>query len=145
MNIRSSSYLVILSCFTVVTTVIACKPADTLLNNNQTNEEWQDITDSGLPRIEMVNLPSISQKVQLGPVPVEQETDSRRSVAIDKAKLAMDDEQETCPKLVELPVGSTKVVRKNEVMQDTYCDYYIYPKKDREYLLRIIRSISLPT
>lgn len=129
MNIRSSSYLVILSCFTVVTTVIACKPADTLLNNNQTNEEWQDITDSGLPRIEMVNLPSISQKVQLGPVPAEQETDSRRSVAIDKAKLAMDDEQETCPKLVELPVGSTKVVRKNEVMQDTYCDYYIYPKK----------------
>lgn len=128
MNIRSSSYLAILSCFVVVTTVMACKPADSLLHTAQSNEEWQDITDSGLPRIEGPSLPSLTQRAQLDPVQAKQEVESSGSVTIDKAKLAAT-KQDTCPKLVELPVGSTKVVRKNEVMQDAYCDYYLYPKK----------------
>ena len=135
MNIRSSSYLAVLSCFIAVTTVMACKPADTLLHKNQANEEWRDITDSGLPRIEAANLSSLSQAGRLGPVEAAEETDSEftmksisGSVAIDKAKLAAA-KQDKCPKLVNSPIDSTQIVRKNEVMRDTYCDYYIYPKK----------------
>lgn len=112
----------------MVTTTMACKPADSLLHKNQTNEEWQDITDSGLPRFERANLPSLSQRVQLDPVQSELEIGNSGSVTIDKAKLAAVN-QDVCPKLVELPVGSTKTVRENEVMQGAYCDYYIYPKK----------------
>ena len=135
MNIRSSSYLAVLSCFIAVTTIMACKPADTLLHKNQANEEWRDITDSGLPRIEAANLSSLSQAGRLGPVEAAEETDSEftmksisGSVAIDKAKLAAA-KQDKCPKLVNSPIDSTQIVRKNEVMRDTYCDYYIYPKK----------------
>lgn len=128
MNIRSSSYLAILICFVVVNTVMACKPADSLLPITQANEEWQDITDSGLPRLERDNLPSLGHTNQLEPIQADQDTAKSGSVTIDKAKLATAN-QNTCPKLVEFPVGSTKIVRENEVMQGAYCDYYLYPKK----------------
>lgn len=127
MNIRSS-YLAILSCFVIVATVIACKPADSLLHKSPANEEWQDITDLGLPKLERDNLPSLNQRVQLDAIQVEQDTGNRGSVTIDKAKLATAN-QNTCPKLVEFPIGATKIIRENEVMQGNYCDYYLYPKK----------------
>lgn len=50
------------------------------------------------------------------------------SVAIDKTWLNAN-QKDKCPKLVRFRLGSTKIIRKNEVMQDSHCDYYIYPNK----------------
>lgn len=33
-----------------------------------------------------------------------------------------------CPKLLRQPIDDFRIVRRNEVMQDSYCEYYIYPK-----------------
>ncbi len=139
MNIRSSSYLAILSCFVAATTIIACKPIDTLFNKSSTTEEWQDISDTGLPRIDVANLPSLNQKDSIAPIEVGDTEPSfnfeaqaiGESVANDKAKLAAT-RKDKCPKLVNSPIGSTKIIRKNEVMNDSQCDYYIYPEKGQK-------------
>lgn len=33
-----------------------------------------------------------------------------------------------CPKLINKPVDTTRIKRRNEIMQSNYCEYYIYPK-----------------
>lgn len=138
MNITSSSYLAILSSFIALTAIIACQPTDTLLNKSPATEEWQDISDSGLPRIERVNLPSLNDENQIIPIEsIEHTTDGMKvdtfheAIANNKAKLTAI-EQDQCPNLVSASVTSTIIKRKNEVMLDSYCDYYIYPQKGQK-------------
>ncbi|PIE47041.1 MAG: hypothetical protein CSA42_05595 [Gammaproteobacteria bacterium] len=33
-----------------------------------------------------------------------------------------------CPKLINKQVDTTRIKRRNEIMQNNYCEYYIYPK-----------------
>lgn len=167
MNIKSSSYLTVLTFFITVTAVIACKPTDTLLNQNQQAEEWQDITDTGLPGVDTGDIISLNQRRDLGPfIPVDQSNidtessdntekesnslttdsnqvdtnnskdsqfadDDEQSVAMDKAWIAAT-EKDRCPKLLQAKMNSTRIVQKNEVMKDSYCDYYIYLNKGKK-------------
>lgn len=136
MHITSSPYLAILSCFIAATTVIACKPTDSLFNkSHEATEEWQDISDTGLSSIETVNLPSLNQTSTVGPVDRLADDDPvnriNESISHDKAWLAAAN-NDICPKLVESMQGDNKIVRKNEIMRDSHCDYYIYPEKGQK-------------
>ncbi|WP_367111535.1 hypothetical protein [uncultured Psychrobacter sp.] len=42
------------------------------------------------------------------------------------ARLAAE-RKDICPKLVQKDIGSSTIKRKNEVMVDNYCDYFLYP------------------
>lgn len=167
MNINSSSYLTVLVFFIVVTAVIACKPTDSLLNQNQQAEEWQDITDTGLPGVDTGAIISLNQRKGLGPVaPVDESNigdegpknilkdsnplntdsskvnnnsskeseltgDNKQSVASDQTWVAASEEKK-CPKLLQAKMNSTKIIQKNEVMRNSYCDYYIYLNKGKK-------------
>ncbi len=127
--------MIVLSCFVAITTIIACKPIDTVFKTGKVTHEWQDISDTGLPSIEAANLPTIINKSRLGHVEKVEDlgTDFSNniingSIASEKAKLAAANNFK-CPKLVNTPIDSTKIVRENEIMVHSYCDYYIYPNK----------------
>ncbi|PNK61386.1 hypothetical protein A6J60_011280 [Psychrobacter sp. FDAARGOS_221] len=113
-------------------TLSACKPTDTIINDSQANE-WQDISDIGLPRttlsgfdqadIDGLELEGDGQSSTLG-----RNKAKTTSLADDQARLKLEQPQQ-CPKSLNLKVGARAIDLEHERLVTQYCDYQLYLRK----------------
>lgn len=136
MKLQLPPYLTILTMFTVFATPIfmtACKPSEGWFEKPK--GEWQDISDSGLPKLTS-RLPRLEREELSGAVQsvsIDRSADLAaermgESLKINQARIAAD-YNDKCPKLISTHVDSNIIERKHEVLQGDYCDYYVYPSK----------------
>lgn len=125
--------LVGLSIFSCVIFSVACSEDHS--DMTQTSEEqWREASDSDFsylnqPGSTTVSLQKREQNTNMQADAYNEDVKSIEERLTNSYARMAAKKADACPKLLQKNVDSARIERKNDIMKDDYCDYFIYPIK----------------